>query len=115
MMRQKTFSLINIGGLALGITCSLLIFLWVRDERSYDRFHTKADRIFRVVFCSDDNGKPSNANGSFGVGPALKKDFSEILESVRIKKMEQNPKRYVGYQDKKFYQPRFFSLPSRRF
>ena len=110
MLRQKTFSLINIGGLALGIACSLLIFLWVRDERSYDRFHANADRIFRVVFSSSDDGDPAptNANGSRGVGPALKKDFPEVLETVRVQKMEGNPKRYVGYKDKKFYEPRFF-------
>ena len=105
---QKTYSVINIGGLALGLACTLLITLWVRDELSYDRFHAKADRIYRVVFSSSDDGRPSNANGSFGVGPALKKDFPEVVESARVKKMEQNPKRYVGYQDRKFYEPRFF-------
>jgi putative ABC transport system permease protein len=105
---QKTYSIINIGGLALGLACTLLITLWVRDELSYDRFHAKADRIYRVVFSGSDDGRPTNANGSFGVGPALKKDFPEVVESVRVKKMEQNPKRYVGYQDRKFYEPRFF-------
>ncbi len=50
---------------------------------------------------------------AFGLGPALKKDFPEVLETVRIKKMDQNPKRYVGYRDKKFYEPRlFFAEPS---
>ena len=105
---QKTYSLINLGGMALGLACTLMIFIWVRDELGFDRFHTKADRIYRVVFSTSDDGSPTNANGSFGVGPALKRDFPEVLESARIKKMEQNPKRYVGYQDKKFYEPRFF-------
>jgi len=105
---KKTFSLINIGGMALGLACTLLIFVWVRDELGFDRFHTQADRIYRVVFSTSDDGSPTNANGSFGVGPALKKDFPEVLETVRIKKMEQNPKRYVGYRDRKFYEPRFF-------
>ena len=108
MRLQKAYSVINIGGLALGLACALLIMLWVRDELSFDRFHTKADRIFRVVFSTSEDGRPTNANGSFGVGPALKKDFPEILETVRVKKMEQNPKRYVGYQDRKFYESRFF-------
>ncbi len=105
---QKTYSLINVGGMALGLACTLMIFIWVRDELGYDRFHTKADRIYRVVFSTSDDGLPTNANGSFGVGLALKKDFPEVLETVRIRKMEQNPKRYVGYKDKKFYEPRFF-------
>ncbi|MBE0712727.1 MAG: ABC transporter permease [Candidatus Aminicenantes bacterium] len=105
---QKTYSLINIGGMALGLACTLMIFIWVRDELGFDRFHTKADRVYRVILSTSDDGSPTNANGSYGLGPALKKDFPEVLESVRIKKMEQNPKRYVGYQDRKFYEPRFF-------
>ncbi len=105
---QRAYAVINIGGMALGLACTLLIFLWVRDETSYDRFHDKADRIYRVVLSTDDDGQPSNANGSFGLGPALKKDFPEVEDTVRVRKMEQNPKRYVGYGDKKFYEPRFF-------
>jgi putative ABC transport system permease protein len=105
---QKTYSLINIGGMALGLACTLMIFIWVRDELGFDRFHTKADRIYRVILSTSDDGSPTNANGSYGLGPALKKDFPEVLETVRVKKMEQNPKRYVGYQDRKFYEPRFF-------
>ncbi|MDH4196569.1 MAG: ABC transporter permease [Candidatus Aminicenantes bacterium] len=112
---QKTYSLINVGGMALGLACTLMIFIWVRDELGYDRFHTKADRIYRVVFSTSDDGSPTNANGSFGVGPALKKDFPEVLETVRIRKMEQNPKRYVGYQDKKFYERRFLFTESSLF
>ncbi len=110
---QKTYSLINIGGMALGLACTLMIFIWVRDELGYDRFHSKADRIYRVILSTDDDGQPTNANGSYGLGPALKKDFPEIEETVRVRKMEQNPKRYVGYKDRKFYEPRlFFTEPS---
>lgn len=107
---QKIYALINIGGLALGLASALLIFLWIRDEWRYDRFQSRADRIYRVVFSSSDDGdsKPTNANGSFGVGPALKKDFPEVLETARIMKAAQNSKRYVGYRDKKFYESRFF-------
>ena len=50
MAKQKGFSIINISGLTIGIACSLLILLYLQDEWSYDRFHTDADRIFRVGF-----------------------------------------------------------------
>ncbi len=105
---NKGSSLINVAGLAIGMASCVLIVLFITDELSYDRFHDKADRIFRVVFSSSDDGKPTNANGSFGVGPALKRDFPEITETVRIRRMGQGVKRYVGYGDKKFYEKRFF-------
>jgi putative ABC transport system permease protein len=108
MKRYKVYSLINISGLAVGIACTIFIFLWVKDELSFDRFHENADRIYRVVSSTSDDGSPTNANGSFGVGPALKKDFSEVIETVRIRKMGQSVKRYVGFKDKKFYESRFF-------
>ena len=101
--RHKAYSFINISGLAIGIACCLMILLFVQHEISYDRFHEEADRIYRVVFSTDDDGIPTNANGSFGVGPMLKKDFPEVIETVRIRTMGQGVKRYVGYEDKKFY------------
>ncbi|MGH2566007.1 MAG: ABC transporter permease, partial [Ginsengibacter sp.] len=48
LMRYKTYTAINILGLAVGITCCLLIMLFVRSEFSYDRFNTNANRIYRV-------------------------------------------------------------------
>ena len=47
--RHKGYSFINIAGLALGMSCSLLVLLFVFHEMSYDRFHKKADRIFRII------------------------------------------------------------------
>ena len=106
--KNRGYSFINIAGLAVGIACTIIILLWVQDELSYDRFHENSDRIYRVVFSTSNDRLPTNANGSFGVGPALKKDFPEIIETVRIRKMGQNVKRYIGYEDKKFYESRFF-------
>lgn len=49
IQRQKGYALINILGLAIGMAATMLILLWVTDERSYDRFHTHADRIYRTA------------------------------------------------------------------
>ncbi len=49
LRRNLTFSLINITGLVIGITASILIFLWVYNERNYDRYHADADRIYKIV------------------------------------------------------------------
>ncbi|WP_242929017.1 ABC transporter permease [Pontibacter vulgaris] len=48
LLRNKSYSVLNIMGLALGITCSILLFLVIKYELSYDAFHTKADRIYRL-------------------------------------------------------------------
>jgi len=108
MKRYKGYSFLNLAGLAVGIACAVFILLWVKDELSYDRFHEKADRIYRVVSSTSDDGSPTNANGAFGVAPALKREFPEVIETVRIRKMEGGGKKYVGYKDKKYYEPRFF-------
>jgi len=49
LLKHKSFSFINILGLSVGIAASVLIFLYVRDESSFDRFHAKADRIYRIT------------------------------------------------------------------
>ena len=49
MMRNKGYSLINILGLAVGIACSVVILIYVGDELSYDNFHEKGDRIYRMA------------------------------------------------------------------
>ncbi|MEO9477991.1 MAG: ABC transporter permease, partial [Cyclobacteriaceae bacterium] len=48
-LRHKVYSAINISGLAIGLTCFLLIFLYIRDELSFDKMHSKSDRIYRLV------------------------------------------------------------------
>ncbi|MBC7851284.1 MAG: ABC transporter permease [Chitinophagaceae bacterium] len=49
LMRHKSYSFINISGLAIGMACSILIFLWVQSELNYDRFHQNGDRIYRLT------------------------------------------------------------------
>jgi putative ABC transport system permease protein len=83
---HKTFSFINIMGLAVGITACFLIFLYVKFETSYDDFNTKANRIYRLVA---DIKTPSNTlHGSTTSAPMainIEKDFPEVESAVRIK------------------------------
>ena len=48
LLKHRAYTLINITGMAIGITCSIFIILFVNHELSYDQFHTKGDRIFRI-------------------------------------------------------------------
>lgn len=49
LRRQPVYTVINVAGLTIGLTCFVLLMLFVQDERSYDRFHDNADRIYRLV------------------------------------------------------------------
>jgi putative ABC transport system permease protein len=85
LWRHKTFSIINILGLAVGMTACFLIFLYVRFETSYDSFHSKADRIYRVVA----DVKTPSETLPIGMTTApvainMKRDFPEVEEAVRI-------------------------------
>ncbi len=80
--RQKGYSFINIAGLAIGLAGFLLIGLWVADELSFDRFHAKKDRIFRVLN-KVDSGQliPSP---TYALAPALKEEYPEVEEASRV-------------------------------
>jgi putative ABC transport system permease protein len=83
--RQRSYIIINILGLSIGIACSLLIALFVINEASYDRFNTKKERIFRLIL----NGKigGQEINGAFtsaAMGPTMATEFPEIEDYLRL-------------------------------
>ena len=77
LSKRKGYSLLNISGLAIGITCCLLIFQYVSFERSYDRFPDKVNDIVRLRLDSYQQGKLSWKSATIypAIGPTLKKDF----------------------------------------
>jgi putative ABC transport system permease protein len=90
LAKRKGYALMNIAGLAIGITCCLLIFEYVAYERSYDNFHENADRIFRVQDEEYQNGRMVVACASAmpGVAPAMKREFPEVETAGRLRKVE---------------------------
>ncbi|GAA0881104.1 ABC transporter permease [Algoriphagus jejuensis] len=90
LMKDKVFSLINVSGLTLGITVCLMIFIFVADEFSVDRFHSQGDNIYRVKRAFSIEGKQSSVAYLSGMyGPALLNDFGgEIERAVRVKPMD---------------------------
>ncbi|MFC1555247.1 ABC transporter permease [candidate division KSB1 bacterium] len=119
MLRQKVYSLLNILGLSIGITCFILILLYVKFEMDYDSHPEDADRIYRtaVTFHHPDRSS-SYASTAATIAPAIEEQFPEVEETVRFW-----PQREVlaKYEDKVFYQSElsvvdkefltFFSLP----
>jgi len=108
LLKYRTYSFINISGLAVGMTCCILILLYIRDELRYDRFHERADRIYRLTLSTEKDGQPTNANTSFGQGPALATEFPEVEAIVRLRKMGWGEKRVFAHNDNRFYEERFF-------
>ena len=85
LKRQKFYAFINIAGLAVSLAACWLIALYIMDELSFDRFNRKADRIVRVVQQANwDGGQMHIALTSAPFAPALKENFPEIEEAVRI-------------------------------
>src|SRR5262245_45087135 len=83
LLREKSSTFINIAGLTLGITCSLILFLMVNYQSGFDAFHSKRDRIYRVVDHSDGNNGLEYQAGVPSVLPdAFKIDFPEAEEVV---------------------------------
>ncbi|HTN08461.1 ABC transporter permease [Agriterribacter sp.] len=106
--RDKWYSLLNILGLTIGITFGLFLIFYIKDELSYDRYHEKADRIFRVnsIIKEADRDTMRWAIAPFPMGPALAKDYPEVEESVRFVNSGRTMFKNGGlrlYEDKVFF------------
>src|SRR5688500_8136760 len=85
LWKHKIFSFINILGLTVGMTACFLIFLYVKFELSYDAFHSRSERIYRMVSDIKTPSETINASGpSWAVAPHLRADFPEIEHAVRV-------------------------------
>lgn len=85
LKKSKVFSFINIMGLTVGLTASFLIFVYVCFELSYDAFHAKADRTYRLVADIKTPTETINANGpSWAVPPNVIDEFGEVEAFVRF-------------------------------
>ncbi|MEM7369172.1 MAG: ABC transporter permease [Bacteroidota bacterium] len=83
LRRNPLYTIVNMLGLAVGITCFVWIMLYVQDEWSFDRYHSKADRIFRLVEKIDLEGQGEESSSNpFPTGPALKNDYPAMIEHV---------------------------------
>ncbi|UCH94425.1 MAG: ABC transporter permease [Candidatus Aminicenantes bacterium] len=84
--RHKMFSLINVVGLATGITCCILVFLWIQNEMSYDRFHEKSDELYRVISKSHTGTQLIHqARTPNALAETLKEEYHEIINATRFR------------------------------
>jgi putative ABC transport system permease protein len=107
------YSILNVLGLTLGITCALFLVIYVADEVSYDRYHEKADRIYRVsskITEPDDQFTWLVAQIPFG--PQVVKDYPEVQSFVRFIPMGRS---LFKFEDKEFNEENFYYVDSTLF
>lgn len=113
LKRNKIFSFINIAGLALGLASAMLIILYVKDEVSFDRFHSNVSHIYRIVNKSHFLGEDrTNVNSGILQGPKFKANVPGIESFVRIQSGNEDFKKgtEVVSRDLLFVDSNFFSM-----
>ncbi len=101
IIRHRGFSFINITGLAVGMACCILIFLWIEDEKSYDQFHEKGENLYIVATHIKYGSHTSTSSGTpSALGPALKNEYPEVINSVRF--CNGPHALYFSFEDKRF-------------
>ncbi|MDE2848282.1 MAG: ABC transporter permease [Gemmatimonadota bacterium] len=111
LLRHKGYSAINVLGLAIGITCCVLIMLYVQDELSYDRYHEKRDRIYRLAESATVAGRPIEAAITPAPwAPVLKEEYPEIERITRIK--PPGSRWLIRYKENRFYERYFIFADS---
>jgi putative ABC transport system permease protein len=113
LLKQKFYTVINILGLATGLTGCLLIALFIADEFKYDKFHSKADRIYRMATDFQVNG-PEIKGGETPAPLAriMLSDFDEVEKSTRIFK---SPQKTISYEEKFFNESKILAVDSNFF
>ena len=107
LRKHRGYAFINISGLAVGLTCCLLLFLYVRHEWSYDRFHENAGQAYRVAMGDFDGQTPEIALSAAPLGPVLLQDYPDVTAFVRLHPNSSTTGTPVRYEDKLFFEERF--------
>src|SRR5215210_5730898 len=102
LWKNKTNSFLNIFGLAIGIACAALIFLWVEDEVNFDKFNLKKDRLYFVRVNQKYDANVFTHGSTPGVmAPAMKDEIPEIANTCRVTEVQTSLLFTVG--DKSMY------------
>jgi len=110
LRRDKWYSILNILGLTIGITFSIFLILYVKDELSFDRHNKKADRIFRINSYIQEKDKNTDwTYTQLPMGPTLKNDYPEVEEQVRFQNRERT---LFKNGDKQFYETKVYYVDS---
>jgi len=114
LLKDKGYAALNILGLTIGLTFSLFLVFYITDELSYDRYHEKADRIYRVgATIKEPERADKVAVTQFPLGPTLKKEFPEVEHAVRF--VRNGDKTLFKKGDTQFFEDKVFYSDSNLF
>src|SRR5687768_14531094 len=105
MARDKVYSLINIVGLSVGVTCCLLLALYIQDEMSFDKHHTDVENIYRVTSImgeKSDNRRMRSTSAPIVWG--IKDEIPEIDIVTRLVNPPGVSHNLIRYEDNQFYE-----------
>jgi len=119
LRRQKSYVFINVLGLAIGIACSLIIALFIFNELSFDQYHEKKDRLYRVILHGKLGGQELQVTSTAApIGPTMLNEFPEVEDFLRINGRGEV---VITYEEKHFIEKyniqadssffNFFSIP----
>jgi putative ABC transport system permease protein len=114
LMKSKIFSFINIIGLSVGLTCCMLITIYLYNEVSYDKYHKNADRLYQLATIFMANGKEDKTpNTPAPMAEAMRQEFPEISETARLMSLFGEDKTLLQYKEgraapKSFYETKGF-------
>lgn len=116
LLKHKGATIINISGLAIGLSCFILIFLYVQKELSYDKFHPNAAQLYRLTTIDKALGVSSNnvAITNPRMAPAAKEELPEVVNSVRMSPQGRTRMEFeddvIYAEDAKYVEPQFFDI-----
>lgn len=106
LLRKLVFTLLNILGLSIGIASSALVFLYINYEKSFDRYHTNSENIYRLSYgrTTADGSNVEFASACPVIGPLLKENFPEIIDMARMAVREAT----LAFDENKFIEKKIY-------
>ena len=104
LLKHKAFSFINIAGLSIGISCCLLLALYVQDEMSYDKYHNKVDDVYRIITeFHMEKGLDRLRTASPPIALAMRDDLPEVENAARLLNPPGVAQNLIKYETNIFY------------
>jgi putative ABC transport system permease protein len=110
LSRQRTYVVLNILGLSIGMACSFIIALFIMNELSYDNYHDKKDQIYRLILNGKIGGQELKVTSTASpIGPTMKNEFPEVVDFLRL---NGRGKIVVRHEDRFFTEDDFIEADS---